>query len=81
MTEDNFTPSRGLYNQVRAGFIMKGSSLSKWCSENGFKHQNALHCLVGSWNGPKAKSLRNKMVCESGINDSSINSPLSIGQQ
>lgn len=65
------TPGRDLYNRVRAGFILKGSSLTAWCNANGVKQQNALHCLIGSWDGPKSKELRKKMVFDSGITSAS----------
>ena len=67
MNVNNHTPSRDLYNQVRAGFIGQGSSLTKWCRNNGIKPQNAIHCLMGTWDGPKGKALRAELISESGI--------------
>ncbi len=60
-------PSRGLYNKVRGGFIAQGISLSKWCEMNDLNTQNAHSCLIGTWNGPKAKKLRHRLVDASGI--------------
>lgn len=73
-------PSRSLYNKVRGGFIAQGFSLSKWCDSNGFNVQNAQSCLIGTWNGPKARELRAKLVSASGISkpflvDSSNDNP------
>lgn len=62
-------PSRSLYNKVRGGFIAQGFSLSKWCDTNGFNVQNAQSCLIGTWNGPKAKELRARLVRASGISE------------
>lgn len=59
--------STELYHQVRGGFATQGTSLSKWCSLNGTKIQNARACLVGTWNGPKGKQLRAELVIASGI--------------
>lgn len=60
-------PSRALYNKVRGGFIAQGISLSKWCNSNNLNVQNAHSCLIGTWNGPKAKELRAELVIASGI--------------
>lgn len=71
MTLNELTPSRDLYNRVRAGFVSQGSSLSAWCKNQGVKHQNAIHCLTGSWNGPKSQALRVQMMIDAGICDPS----------
>jgi hypothetical protein len=60
-------PSRSLYNKVRGGFIAQGFSLSRWCDSHGLNVQNAQSCLIGTWNGPKAKELRAELVRASGI--------------
>ena len=60
-------PSRGLYNKVRGGFIAQGSSLSRWCAHIGINVQNAQACLIGTWNGPRAKELRSELVNAAGI--------------
>lgn len=67
MNVNNQIPGRELYNQVRGGFVAKGSSLSKWCRSNGIKPQNAIHCLMGTWDGPKGQALRLELINESGI--------------
>ncbi|MEC7308559.1 hypothetical protein [Vibrio crassostreae] len=60
-------PSKELYNKVKAGFIIKGTTLGVWCRESGVKQSNVISCLVGSWDGPKAKILRSKLIMESGV--------------
>lgn len=67
MTVNQLTPSRDLYNRVRAGFVMQGSSLTAWCNKHDVKPQNVLHCLVGSWNGPKSQALREQIAIDAGI--------------
>lgn len=67
MNDNEFNPSTALYHQVRGGFATQGTSLSKWCSLNGSKIQNARACLVGIWNGPKGKQLRAELIIASGI--------------
>ena len=61
-------PSKDLYNKVKASFIMKNTTLGAWCREVGLKQQNVMTCLIGSWNGPKAKELRMKVINASGLN-------------
>lgn len=63
-----YKPSLDLHNQVKAGFVAQGASLSSWCKNNGVKISNIKQCLTGSWDGPKAKELRAKVIHASGIN-------------
>lgn len=67
MNVNQVSPGRDLYNRVRAGFVSQGSSLSAWCRSQGICRANAVHCLVGSWNGPKGQALREQMIVEAGI--------------
>lgn len=57
------------HRMVRAGFILKGTSLAAWCRENGVKHQNAHKAIIGTWTGPKAKSLLTRIMIAAGIDD------------
>ncbi|MDC5755208.1 hypothetical protein OPW41_08815 [Vibrio europaeus] len=60
-------PSRELYQMIMAAFVMQGSSLSSWCKENNVARSNVVAALTGSWNGPKAKILRAKVIEAAGI--------------
>lgn len=51
-----------ILSQVRAGFVLQGTSLQAWCREQGLLRQNVRKCLLGEWNGPKAKQLRKKII-------------------
>lgn len=62
MNVNTLIPSRELYNQVRAAFILNNSSLGTWCTANNIKQQNVMACLVGTWNGPKGVELRNRLI-------------------
>lgn len=53
-----FTPGASLLAQVRSGFIYQGTSLSKWCIENGVCRVWAADALRGKRNGPRAAELR-----------------------
>lgn len=56
--------SPDLLRQVRARLVQQGTSLSKWCSENGIKRQWATAVLVGRRNGPAARAMRDRLVEE-----------------
>lgn len=71
MNINTFPPGRDLYNRVRAGFITQDTSLQAWCRENDVIRQNAMSCLVGLWNGPKALELRAKLIKAANIPDPS----------
>jgi hypothetical protein len=63
-------PGPDLYNKVRGSFISNGASLGKWCRENGSSIQAAKSCLTGTWNGPKGRELRQRLIEASGVADS-----------
>lgn len=56
-------PSRELYTQVRAGFVLQNDTLTAWCKRNGMHISNARTCLTGSWDGPSARALRAR-ICD-----------------
>jgi lambda repressor-like predicted transcriptional regulator len=45
------------YAEIRAGFVSKGTSLHKWCKQNGYHRQNAYAAIMGEWVGDKASEL------------------------
>lgn len=62
-------PSLELHNRVKGGFIAQGLSLTAWCKNNGVKPSNIKQCLIGAWDGPKAKELRARVIDDSRINE------------
>jgi len=67
MNTNNTIPGHELYMKVRGSFIMQNNNLSQWCRANGVKPQHARACLIGSWNGPKGKKLRNQLIEAAGL--------------
>lgn len=67
MNSNCTAPSLDLYNMVRAGFVVRGTTLHGWCRNQGISMGNARDCLLGAWNGPKGRELRMRLVEESGI--------------
>lgn len=55
-------PGPQLYLAVRTEFVARGTSLHAWCTEHGVAQANARLALWGSWNGPKAKELRARIL-------------------
>lgn len=53
-----------LQRSVRAGFILKGTTLHAWCKANGLYQQNVNMALLGKWNGPRAKALVARLLAE-----------------
>ena len=67
MQINNLTPGYDLYLRVRAGFVAKGSTLGAWCRERGINPTNARSAIVGAWNGPKGRELREDLIVASGV--------------
>lgn len=42
--------------QIRAGFVMQGSSFNAWCEQNGVDKKNATRAINRQWDGPKARA-------------------------
>jgi len=60
-------PGRDLVKKIRIGFIKKDTSLTAWCKANGVIPSNARQALMGSWDGPKGRDLRERIAKEAGI--------------
>lgn len=67
MNGNEVKPGPDLYQQVRGGFIARGTTLTAWCREHGHSPTNARSALVGAWNGPKGKELRHRLAEDSGV--------------
>ena len=67
MSTNSIQPSKELHLKVRAGFITQGSTLSAWCRKNNVNPTNARHALVGSWDGPKGRKLREELIRAAGL--------------
>lgn len=63
----NLTPSPELLTKVRVALMLNGTSLHKWCKENGVGYANARQALIGAWDGPMGKKLRNELIKKAGL--------------
>jgi len=50
---------------IRAGFVAQGTSLHAWCKANGEDTSNARRAIAGTWKGPKASALLQRLVAAS----------------
>lgn len=61
------TDGRELLVQIRAGFILQGTTLTAWCKRH-HKHPQAVRsALYGAWDGPKARALRKQVLKAAGV--------------
>lgn len=56
-----------IYQRVKGGLIAKGDSVTAWCKRNGTSTSNLRQAFYGSWNGERAKELRNKAMNDAGV--------------
>jgi hypothetical protein len=73
MNINQLSPGPKLYDQVRAAFILQGATLGEWCRENDIKQPSAKSCLFGTWDGPKGRELRDRIIKESNIENLTLN--------
>ena len=52
-----FTQNDQRLAEIRAGFVLQGSSFHAWCTQNGIDTHNARKAVTGKWKGPKATAL------------------------
>ncbi len=62
MTHPNPPLGKQLLRSVRARFIEQGTTLGEWCRNNNLHMSNCREALIGSWDGPKAKAVRAKIL-------------------
>jgi hypothetical protein len=55
-------PSHMLYIRVRAGFVAQGTTFTAWCRENHLARPNVASALIGAWNGPKGRAIRERVI-------------------
>lgn len=51
-------------NEVRAAFVARGTSFHAWCKAQGIDPHNARKAVLGTWSGPKAMEIVEKIEAE-----------------
>ena len=62
MTSVNRTPPDDLLKEVRAQFILMGTSLNAYCETSELTRQNVSAALSGKWRGKKATELVHRVM-------------------
>lgn len=64
MTDNPITlqPGPVFYEVFHGALRILGTNLKEWAALQGYDANNAKMAATGSWNGPKAKELRQKMI-------------------
>jgi hypothetical protein len=57
----------GLLRKVRAGFVLRGLTFNRWCTENDVDRRYAERCLKGVRDGPEARLLRHRIRVAAGL--------------
>lgn len=55
-------PGLNLLLEVKAGFVRQNSSMSRWAKDNGTHVSNVRNALLGSWDGPRGRAMRSRVV-------------------
>lgn len=65
--DEGLVPGPQLLKAVRAGFVMRGTTLNAWCKKHQIHRSNATGALLGAWRGPKGKAIVAKVTRASGV--------------
>jgi len=60
-------PGQSLFLETRISFIRKGSTLHAWCKKNAVRPSDARQALIGTWNGPKGRAMRTRVLKAAGL--------------
>lgn len=67
MTPVTLAPSKELMRDVRIGFIKQGTTFTNWCNRHDIHGPSARAAVIGSWDGPKGRALRARVVRAAGV--------------
>lgn len=60
-------PGIELLRAVRAAFVQQGTTLGAWCRKNKVIPSNCRQALIGSWDGPRGRAVRKRVIQASGL--------------
>lgn len=66
-TDEQYTVPPNLYLLIKGHFVINGTSVTDWCTQNEVKLQNLKSAISGAWKGPKAEALVKKAIKDSGV--------------
>ncbi len=62
-------PSSLLWKLARHGLEFRGTTMTRWCEQNGIDRRNAWRAVTGQRDGAKARLLRDRILKEAGVID------------
>lgn len=65
-------PGPDLNREIKAGFILQGTSLSAYCKKHGLRLTNVRDAILGSWDGPKGRALRAQVAKAAGVGNRQV---------
>lgn len=60
-------PGHSLWELIKLGLRLRGSSLVTWCEDHGVNRRVARAACLGERNGPKARRLRQRLASEARV--------------
>lgn len=60
-------PGKDLHQEIRAGFVRQGTTLTAWCKKNDLRLSNVRDAIMGGWDGPKGREIRAKVAKAAGV--------------
>ncbi|MGB5147474.1 MAG: hypothetical protein WBN86_10155 [Porticoccaceae bacterium] len=63
------TAGQHAMNRVKAGFILQHTTYRAWCRANDVDPTNGRQAIYGSWNGPKGRALRARILSAAGVRE------------
>ncbi len=60
-------PGQDLLLKVKAGFVLQNTSMTRWARENGTHVSNVRNALMGSWDGPRGRAMRRRVIKAAGV--------------
>lgn len=67
MTHSPTEPGARLMQEVRAAFILDGTTFTAWCRAQGIDPSMVRQAIFGNWAGPKGRAIKAKVLQAAGV--------------
>ncbi len=67
MPQPNTDPGTRLMQQVRAAFILSGTTYTAWCRTQGMDPSLVRQAIYGTWGGPKGRAVKAQVLRAAGV--------------
>ena len=58
-----------LMQEVRAAFILRGTTYTAWCRGQGIEPSQVRQAIYGTWAGPKGRAVRANVLRAAGVRE------------